>query len=197
MNRTMVTAVFVFLGIAWLGVAEGIMVEVPCLDELKKSCLLNNLSLKIKQEELRLSQAKESILNHIRLSSSYNFETQSQFYGVTASFPFDFFGNKARYLRFNQLVLEQAKQCLLFELEDLYLKYQAKSRDILVYEMNFKKQELRYRSAKIGFKHHRINQEELLSQELELRKQEAELVKLRQELESLEGRLYEFAGIKR
>lgn len=191
MRRMLAICGLIFLG------APLCFAELPLLEELKASALKNNLSIKTKEEELKAIEAQESVFNYARFTSSYNFETQSQFYGVTVSIPFNFFGAKSKYLNFKRLNLEEAKQSLLFELEDLYLKYQSKNKELMVYETNFKEQKLKYRIAKVGFKHNRLAQEELLKQEGEFKKAEAELFKARQELRSLEERLYGLSGIRR
>lgn len=205
MRRIVLVCVLIFLGtvpLGWLrncfgGESPVCIAEMPSLEELKEAALKYNLTIKTKEEELKAIAAQQSLFNALRLSSSYNFETDSRFFGVTVSLPFGFWGERAKYLKYKQQTLEEERQAVLFEIEDLYLRYQTGKKDIEAKEAGFREAELKLRIAKIAFKHNRITQEELLKTQTEFKQQEVGLFKTKEETKAQEERLYALSGIRR
>jgi len=94
--------------------------DLPSLDDLKKSLAQNNIEVKVKHQEIKAYQSKNSILQFIRATGSYNFETQTSFYGFVVSIPINILDLRGKEIKEKELELQQLVQEKEGELEELY-----------------------------------------------------------------------------
>ena len=97
--------------------------ELPTLDELKESAVKNNIEIICKRQEIGVYKLSNSILSNIEGVSSYNFETDTKFYGVKLSLPLPFYFSYKSGLRLKEKELERIKQEVISRLEGLYSEY--------------------------------------------------------------------------
>lgn len=181
-------SLFMFLSKPWCE-------EMIPIERLRESALRNNIEIRMAEEALEVFTAESSILNNIRASSSYNFETQTYFYGFTCSIPFGFFKERRCVIDYKKLEIEKAKREVMRELEDLYLSYVILDREISVYKTALGKAELNYELAREDFKYDRILKGDFIEAEKEFLRASYELFKAGMGLKGIKRRLYEIVGL--
>jgi len=177
-----------FLGKIW---AE----EMIPLDKLKEGALRNNVRIRMAEEAVEVFTAESSILNNIRASASYNFETDTYFYGVTGSIPFGFFTARRCAMGYKRFEVERTKEEVFREIEDLYLRYILLSKEIGVYKTSIDKAGLRYKLAREDYRVNKILKTDFVEAKKEKMKADYEFFKVKEELKSIKRRLYDMAGL--
>ncbi len=185
--------VVVFAGLTLAGAVRA--EELPPLGMLKAAALKNNLGLKVKEGEFAAVEAQSSLLNNVKITSSYNFETNTTFYGATLSIPFGFFADRRKYLAYKKTGLEEARRDILTQVEEVYSDYEVLRRQTEIYEVELKEAELEFMLAKEGFAHDRIEKAELIRAEKVFKETLFELFKINQDTELLKRKLYRLSGV--
>lgn len=188
---------YIFLSIIlWLGLAAGRLRcgELVSLEELIESATRNNIRVKLAEKDLDMFKAESSLLNNLRATSSYNFETQTYFYGVTFSVPFGYYQARKANVEYKKTEIERVKSDVVREIEDLYLRHKLLAKEEMVYRIAYGKAELRYELAQEDFKYDRILKEEFIQTEKELMKAFYDEYRVKEEIESVKRILYEIAG---
>ncbi|MEW6095805.1 MAG: hypothetical protein AB1567_04670 [bacterium] len=93
------------------------------LAELKESAIKNNIEVVCKRQEIAEYKMSNSVLSNIKGVSSYNFETDTKFYGVMISVPLPFYFSYRKGLQLKNSELEKVKQEIITKVEWLYYEY--------------------------------------------------------------------------
>ena len=173
----------------------GLAYGLPSLDELK-SHLTNNIEIQTKQQEIKAYRSSSSIFNNIRAAASYNFETQSSFYGLIASIPINTLTLRGKEIAHKKLELQQLIQEKEKEIEGLYYTWLDHQDLLPIREMEVKEKEREVERKRILLDHEKIDPWTLSLVEKEYHLSVYELNGLKRDIQEVESQIKRLVGLE-
>jgi hypothetical protein len=158
--------------------------------------LQNNAEIQVKRQEIEVHKSENSILHNIRLSSAYNFETQTAFYGVVISLPLNIFDLRKKRIEYLEKELEKLIHEKETELEKLYYLWHDYQDQLFVKRLENQKKKEDLNRKRTLLEYNKIDLWEAEEAKIEYQFSLYEVSKLEKNLQKIESQIKRMVGLK-